>query len=150
MKKNYLFLAISGILLLSGLINAQTLSSSVVGKLYTKADADQIYGPVLQSVTISTSDLSSLTAKTPNYIMFNIINGQLYILNSSRVVLSGPVTAVSSSQVFRYFSTSIVNQCLQQGQASTTTVELRTNSVLTVTNGDVTLEMGSPCPPYCN
>lgn len=149
MKKNYLFLIISAVIIFSGIINSQTLSSTVVGKLYTKAEADQIYGPVLQSVTINTSALSAITAKTPNYIMFNIINGQLYILNSARTVLSGPATAVSASQVFRYFSTSIVNQLIQQGQATSTTIELRGNDVLTVTNGDSTLEMSYPCPPYC-
>ncbi len=140
---------LSGVILLSCLVNAQTLSTSVVGKLYTKADADQIYGPVLQSVTISTSALSALAAKTPNYIMFNVLNGQLYILNSVRAVLSGPTTSVSASQTFRYFSTSIVNQLILQGGSSTTTIELRANNTLTVTNGDSTLEMSQYCPPDC-
>ncbi|MCL5030655.1 MAG: hypothetical protein M1480_16710 [Bacteroidetes bacterium] len=149
MKKNYLFLVISAVIIFSGLINSQTLSSSVVGKLYSKAEADQIYGPVLQSITINTSALSAITAKTPNYIMFNIINGQLYILNSTRTVLSGPATAVSANQVFRYFSTSIVNQLIQQGQASNTTVELRANNTLTVTNGNSTIEDAGSCPPVC-
>ena len=149
MKKNILT-GIAALLLLSSIAIAQTTTSTaVIGKLYTKAQADQIYGPVLQSIPISTSTLSALAAKTPNYIMFNIINGKLAIANSARMVLSGAMVSLSASQQMKVFSTSIVNQLIKQGGASTTTIELRANNTLTVTNGDNTLEMAQACPPWC-
>lgn len=148
MKKSFIFYLLIGIISLSNLILAQTQSLGVVGKLYTKAEADQLYGPVKQSISINTSTLTNLAAKTPDYILFNVINNSLYVLNSSRAVLQGPATAVSSSQVFKLFSVSMVKQLIQQGQSTTTSIELRAN-VLTVTNGDYTLEDALSCPPWC-
>ena len=82
MKKSFIFYLLIGIISLSNLILAQTQSLGVVGKLYTKAEADQLYGPVKQSISISTSTLTNLAAKTPDYILFNVINNSLYVLNS--------------------------------------------------------------------
>lgn len=134
----------------STVIFAQTSTSTgVIGKLYTKDQANQIYGPVLQSISINTSSLKAMTARTPKYIMFNILNGQLYILNSDRTVMSGAMTNLSASQPMRLFSTSIVNQLVQQGNSSNTTIELRADNIITITNGDVTLEQAVLCPPAC-
>ncbi len=149
MKKNLLPI-VAALIFLSGLSFAQTQTTTgVIGKLYTKTQADQIYGPVLQSVSISTSTLQSLLAKSPKYIMFNIINGQLVISTPQRSVLSGQMTALSTSQPMRLYSTSIINQLIQQGGASTTTIEIRANNIVTLTNGTDTLESGTPCPPNC-
>jgi len=149
MKKQWIVFT-AAFLMLSSIIIAQTQTTTgVIGKLYTKDQANQIYGPVLQSISINTTSLSALAAKTPNYIMFNILNGQVVILNSYRSVLYGPMTAVSASQVFRVFSTSIVNQLIQQGGSPTTNIELRANNTLTVSNGEETLEMSYTCPPIC-
>ena len=148
MKKFSVLYVLLGIIFLSCLVNAQTQSLGVVGKLFTKTEADQLYGPVKQSISINTSTLTNLAAKTPDYILFNIVNNNLYILNSSRAVLDGPTLSVSSSQVFKVASTSMLLNLLKQGQSATTTFEVRAN-VFTVTNGDFTLEEVATCPPVC-
>ncbi len=149
MKKFSVFPLLLGVLFFSNTIFAQTQTTGVIGKLFTKTEANTLYGPVLKSVTINTSALSALLSRTPKFVLFNIINGQLYILNSNRSLLSGPSTALSASQQMRVASTSVFNQLIQKGGASTTTVELRGNGVLTVTNGNDTLEETTSCPPYC-
>ncbi|MHB8581363.1 MAG: hypothetical protein ACYDA4_16080 [Ignavibacteriaceae bacterium] len=119
-----------------------------VGKLYTKDQANQLFGPVLSSQTISASALLALVQKCPQYIMFNIINGQLFVLNANRSVLSGPTAAVSPTQVFHFCSSSMILSLLQTSGATTINVELRQNK-LTITAGSQTLEDLMVCPPTC-
>ena len=147
--KKCLLPIVAALIFLSGLSFAQThTTTGVIGKLYTKTQADQIYGPVLQSVSINTATLQTLLAKSPKYIMFNIINGQLVISTPQRNVLSGQMTALSASQKMGVISTSVVNQLIQQGGSSTTTIELR-NNILTLSNNNDTGTIGSWCPPFC-
>ena len=125
----------------------------VIGKLYTKADANQTYGAVVSSVTINTQILLNAIEKSPGYIMFNIINGQLTILNGKRGVLFSTdklTTAVPARTVFHIFSASKVQELITLGGNSTfTTIELRPNNVLTVTSNTATLEGSLQCPPIC-
>jgi 16S rRNA A1518/A1519 N6-dimethyltransferase RsmA/KsgA/DIM1 with predicted DNA glycosylase/AP lyase activity len=123
--------------------------SQVIGKIYTKSTANNLYGSVLNSVEINSSLLQKLTSQTPNYIMFQIIQGKLVVLDSKRNVIytNGNFNAVSASTVFRIFSTSIVNELLKEGNNSETYIEIR-NNVLTITNGDETLEESELCPPF--
>lgn len=55
---------------------------------------------------------------------------------------------VSSNEVFHLFSVSIVQELLTKGSNAVTFVENRQN-VLTLTNGDETLELSESCPPIC-
>lgn len=150
MKKQFILFAAAALLMLSNLMFAQNLPTrGVIGKLFTKVQADQMYGPVLKSVTINTSTLQALLAKSPKYIMFNIINGQLVIASHQRAVLSGQMATLNTNQPMKVFSTSVVNQLIQQGGYFTTTIELRTNNALTITNGTTTDGGGEICPPFC-
>ena len=128
-------------------------ATKVIGKLYTKADANQIYGKVNTSVTVNTSTILQAMDKSPDYLMFNIINGKLIILNGKRAVLYSSdfsTKSVSSSTVFHVFSTSMIKQLLNTGGNNAfTTIELRNNDVLTATNGTETIEGGILCPPNC-
>ena len=127
---------------------AQT--ATVVGKIISKTDADQLFGPVLQSVSISSAELQNLAQKTPDHILFNFINGQLVILNGTRATaLYGSTASVSPSTTFHLYSTSQLLQLIKLGQSATTNVELRKN-VLSITNGSETLEYATICPPNCN
>ncbi len=123
--------------------NAQT-----VGKLYSKSDANNLYGQVINSVSINSSDLQNLLLKTTNYIMFSIVNGNLVILDNKRIPLYPANMTVSSNEVFHLFSVSIVQELLTKGSNAVTFVENRQN-VLTLTNGDETLELSESCPPIC-
>lgn len=124
-------------------IHAQTY-----GKLYTKSEADNLYGPVLSSVTINTSDLNLIIEKANNYIMFNILNGKLVILGEGRHLLSPENIQVDEKAVFKMYSISLVKELLSKGQDKTTTIENRKN-VLSITNGEYTLEYAADCPPNC-
>ena len=128
-------------------------ATKVIGKLYTKADADQIYGKVNTSVTVNTITLQQAIEKSPDYLMFNIINGHLIILNRKRAVLystDAATTSVAMNVVFHVLSSSILKQLISTGGNNAfTTVELRDNDVLTITNGNETADNSFLCPPIC-
>ncbi len=148
--KKHLLSIVAALIFISGLSFAQIQTTTgVIGKIFTKAQADQLYGPVLQSVSINTSALQALLAKSPKYIMFNIINGQLVISSPQRTVLSGRMTTLNASQPMKVFSTSVVNQLIQQGSSTTTSIEIRTNDTLTISSGGSTDAGSGICPPFC-
>lgn len=128
-------------------------ATGVIGKLYTKSAADQTYGKVNSSVAVNTLTLIKAIKKSPDYLMFRIVNGNLIILNGKRAVIYSTnlaTTSVASNVVFHVFSTSMVKQLISSGGNNPfTTVELRENNVLTITNGVETLEMSNVCPPVC-
>jgi hypothetical protein len=125
-----------------------------VGKIYTKAEADSLYGPILTLDTIKTEDLSKFAQNSHKYMMFNLIDGKACILNESREVISSPSLVVGKPQsveptkAFKLFSTSKILELIKQGGSDVTTVEIRAN-VLTLTNGAAVLERSSTCPPIC-
>ncbi len=124
-------------------------AQGTVGKIYSKDQADQLFGPVLNSQTINAHALQALATKCPQYIMFNIVNGQLYILNANRTVLYGPSAhAVNPAQVFHFCSASMILNLIQTSGATSISVEQRQNN-LTVTAGSYTLEDFMTCPPTC-
>ena len=124
-------------------------SQSVVGHIYIKTDADNLYGPVITSNNISSSLLLNLTNSTNNYLMFRISNGNLVILNNQRKELFPGNAAVNPNDEFRYFSISLINKIIVDGRDIFTIVEIRNNNILTITNGNYTLEVSLPCPPVC-
>ena len=128
-------------------------TTGIIGKLYTKAAADQTYGKVNSSVTVNTLTITQVIERSPDYLMFNIINGNLIILNGKRAVLYSSdfsTNSVSKNTVFHAFSVSKVKELIQMGGNNPfTTVELRNNDQLTVTNGYETLEGSLMCPPMC-
>jgi hypothetical protein len=126
-----------------------SFSQTIVGKIYTKDDANKIYGPVLSLTQISTGDLSNLTNQTTNYIMFRINNGNLIILGDQRKPLYPASVIVNPQDAMKLFSVSLVRKICLDGNNSITTIELRNNNVLTVTNGNYTLEYSTECPPNC-
>jgi hypothetical protein len=132
-------------LLLSGL----SFSQQVIGKIYSKQEADNLYGPVLSSVPINSTTLSGLLSKSTNYIMFKIANGSAYIVDNNRLPLYSGSFAVSAADVFRVFSISLVYKLLQNGNSPVTYIESRKNDIISITNGVYTLEMGNSCPPWC-
>ena len=103
---------------------------------------------MIDSTSISLCDLISAINQTQNYVMFQIINGELIILGDGREVLYPVDKIVDPKEVFALFSKSKVIELLCLGSGNLVTVEKR-QSHLTVTFGLNTLEYGEPCPPYC-
>ena len=136
-------------------ISDTTVITGEVGKIFTKAEADSLYGPVLIADTIKTEELAKLTTASPKYMLFNLIEGKSFVLNDSRAVLLsnalivGKALTVSPTQAFRVWSTSKVQELIKQGGSDVTTVETRAKA-LTLTNGATVLEESAICPPLCH
>jgi hypothetical protein len=118
------------------------------GKIISKQEADELFGEVLISKEIPTSTLLSLTENSVNIIMFKIIGNDVYILGDNRKVLLPEGKVVSDAETFSVYASAIVQELLTQGKAQITFVEQR-NDVLTITNGNFTLEYSLKCPPFC-
>lgn len=132
-------------LLLSGLV----FSQQVIGKIYTKQEADNLYGAVLSSVSINSHTLSGLLSNSTNYVMFRIANGSAFIVDNNRCPLYSGNFPVNPNDVFRVFSISLVYKLLQDGNSPLTYIESRNNGIVSITNGLYTLEYGNTCPPFC-
>lgn len=118
----------------------------VVGKIIAKDEANRLFGNVSQSVSFSTDQLISLLPEIENYVMFQNINGNIYILGDKRKVLFPANGSVEDHQVFHLLSKSLLLELFALGKSPATFIEKR-GGVLTITNGDSTLEYTYPCPP---
>ena len=92
--------------------------------------------------------MSNFISMANGYIMFNIIDNKLVVLDRYRRLIFGDEKLYSHTTEFHVFSSSVVTELLRSGNASTVTVELR-RDVLSVTNGDYTMEYSLLCPPVC-
>lgn len=119
-----------------------------VGKVFSREDANNLFGKVIESVSINQSDLISVLNQSQNYIMFQINNGELIILGDGRKVLYPVGKDVNSNNVFALFSKSKVMELLSSRSGNTIAIEKRQNH-LTVTFGLLTLEESILCPPFC-
>lgn len=127
------------------LINIQVFSQ---GKIISKTEADNLFGQVLITKQIPTENLKTFTNQSFNVLMINIINNDLYILDNNRNVLTPIGVHVSNAEVFSVYSLSVIQQLISDGGSSVTFVEKR-KEVLTITNGNYTLEYSMLCPPFC-
>ena len=121
--------------------------NEIFGKLYSKEEADKLYGNVLESVALKKSEVEKLLSASPERILFNVINNKCVILNRQRETVYGTYTA-KSEEVFPVYSTSKLTELLQAGGEEVTYFEKRKDKY-TVTNGAVTLEESGDCPPNC-
>lgn len=117
--------------------------------MYSKQEADNLYGTVITAVQIQTSFLNKFLINQDSYVMFRIYNNNLIVLDSKRRPLYPETATVNPDDVFRYFSNSMVTKTISSGNELTTRIELRNNNIITITNGNSTLEMGGICPPFC-
>jgi hypothetical protein len=143
MKLRNLFLFI--ILFYSGINFAQT---KTIGKIFTKDDANTLYGNVIFMVTINVSELDSVLSQTQNVIMFNIMNKKLVLLGDNRKVISSDTVSISPTDVFAVCSKSKLLELLNYGDGTQINFEIRLNHP-TITYGMHTLEETSICPPIC-
>ena len=133
--------------LISSMSYAQ--NAKAVGKIFTKSEANAKFGKVTESITLNTEVVKKLIERTPEYFLYNIINGKLIILDSNRNIIYGPKLNISKEQPFKFLSTSKVHELLNDGGSPTTTFEVR-DSLTTITNNGLSLDFAVPCPPDCN
>ncbi|MFZ0455961.1 MAG: hypothetical protein WCE54_08935 [Ignavibacteriaceae bacterium] len=123
--------------------------AQTIGVIYTKAEADQKFGPVLNSVGIDTAQFRILLNRSGNYLLFKIDEGNLYILSENREPLFPGGFSVQPGEVYKIVSVSKIQELLYQGQNQQIFFEVRKN-VYSLTNGSFTLEEIVDCPPFCN
>lgn len=141
-KLNYIMLACI-------LLGYQSYSNAQeIGKIFSKSEANQKYGPVIQSFPADDTTLTSLISKAGNYVMFGVSNGNLTILGHDRNLLYPKNKSVSSSEKFRVFSVSKVEDLIKRGTQNVTIIEYRGN-IISLTKGNYTLAAGTVCPPNC-
>ncbi len=142
MKKSFLFLMIF-------LAGVGVHGQNIAGKIFLNAEATGLFGPPAVSIPIETSTLNDMLKLTTDYIMFRIDKDSLTILDSKRNAIYPKNAVVMESDIYKYFSVSLVSKLLAGGKESVTTVELRNFGILSIHNGDFVLEFSSPCPPDC-
>ncbi|MEJ2615869.1 MAG: hypothetical protein P8Z35_13000 [Ignavibacteriaceae bacterium] len=124
-------------------------NAQITGVIYSKKEADQKFGPVLNSIEMDVVLLNSLLSRSGNYLLFKINDGNLYILSADRKPLYPADFSVQPKEVYKIVSVSKIKELINQGQNQQIFFEARKN-VYSLTNGDFTLEEISDCPPFCN
>lgn len=121
------------------------------GEIFTNQQANQNYGPALESVPISADTFRTWLNQTNNCIMFKIINGNIIVLDNNRkIIYSQTDSNINPEDVCIMYSVSVINDLLNLGGEANINVNIeQRNSVLTVTFGDHTMETGILCPPNC-
>ena len=134
------------ITLLFLIVSFNISTAQIIGKIFNKDFANKEFGEVVKFNEIDNNNLTDLTDNAGEYIMFNIETGVLKALDNKRNSVLGE--AISGEEVFYKMSTSQIKKLLKNGKENITKIEMRPET-LTLTNGEYTLEMTRPCPPYC-
>lgn len=137
------------ILLVFFLILVSTFSYGQVGKIFTKEQANELYGPVRYSFKFHNTKMFEFAKWSKKYLMFRIKDNKLTVANDERFVIYPEGTNEKSTDPFLYYSISMIDKITVEGQDSTTSVELRDNGIISITNGNYTLETATNCPPFC-
>ena len=125
------------------------MPENTIGIIYTTEEAEKQFGSVQSSEEISSTELKSFLTQTTKYLMFKIIEDALYILGDGRSVLYPSESYIDPEEVFAVYSKSIVNELMKTGGEETNAVENR-NGLITITNGEYTLDSANWCPPICS
>jgi hypothetical protein len=118
------------------------------GKIISAEEANKLFGPVENSISIKASELFELIGNTTKSVMFNIIDNKIYILGDGRKVLYPAEAVVNPKVVFHHYSKEMVLEIINCNAEGELAVEQR-KEVFTITNGASTLEWSTDCPPNC-
>lgn len=127
-------------------ISAQS-KNLIIGKIFTKQQANELYGPVITSVQISKDQLRAAVAKAKNYVLFAIKDGKAFIMDERKVSLTGDLSFLSYSEKANVLSKSVVEKFLSSSSDAVTLEQRAT--VFTVSSSESTTEGSYPCPPLC-
>ena len=130
------------------LVIISTSLAQTYGQLFTKQEADEKFGLVLQSIDISRSAFESFLTQTSNYIMFKVKDKNAIVLDNKRKVIYPEGVLINSNETFTMYSISVVNELLSKGNEKTVHIEQR-SEVLSISSGGFTMEIGALCPPIC-
>ncbi len=126
-----------------------TSFSQSVGKIFTKAKADSLFGKVEQSVEMKTDDVLKMIENTDKKVMFRMLKKNVLLAGDTRNLLNNLKMRISKKDVFMSYSKDKVLELLNKNKNAKVKVEKR-GKKLTITCGMETLEEGQPCPPICD
>ena len=130
------------------LISTKASFGQTYGEIFTNTEANQKFGPVTSSITITSTQLQDFLNKTNNVLMFKAKDGNLIVLGDGRRPIYPSSAAAAATDVFKAYSKSVISELLNKGGSGSVNIEMRSGT-LTITDGDFTLEMGVFCPPLC-
>jgi hypothetical protein len=81
--------------------------------------------------------------------MFRIRDNQLIILDNKRKILYPAGVQIASQEVFTVYSITMINELLSNVSTTPVRIEQR-RDVLSISYGQMTMEVGTPCPPICD
>lgn len=150
MKKTPLLSLLSVLIFLISFGNYSSAQTKIAGKIVSKNEADQLFGPVLESLQMNTSDFESLINKCEDYMLFSFEPASLNIFNKYRSLLfrNGSTREFSMTDKMKMYSVSVIKELLAKGQATKIVIERR-QEVLSITDGSYTMEYAAICPPDC-
>lgn len=125
---------------------ALSLSSFAQGKIITKTEADEIFGPVKSKIRFSSKVLESYVQKN-DYVMFRYVKNKVNILGNNRSPLFKQFD-VKDNDVYFVFGSDVVKELLSLGGEDDTYIEER-DSTISLSNGTYVGELGPNCPPCC-
>ena len=137
----YLFFIIANLVFTS--INGQE-----IGKIYSKTEADSLFGNVIESKSVSAGTLENALKKTNNYVMFKLSKDMLTILGDNRTLIFSDTSYSENNDVFSVLSKSKVLELISLSKDVTCFMENRAKT-FTITKGNYTLDLILPCPPVC-
>lgn len=137
--------------------------NNLPGQIITAQQADLQFGQVVQSHTFNKKMLMNITKNISDVLLFNLIEGQLVILDGRRKAIHPRNFQASPDQEFHMYDVRKINELMNLTDAKTITIELREQGVLTLTtrdgnfngnqtlkeSGGWTLEFATMCPPWC-
>lgn len=123
-----------------------SISSFAQGKVITKAEADEIFGPVKSKIRFSSKVLESYVQRN-DYVMFRYVKNKVNILGNNRSPLFKQFD-VKDNDVYFVFGSDVVKELLALGGEDNTYIEER-DSTISLSNGTNVGELGSYCPPCC-
>lgn len=141
----------------------------VVGKTFTKGEANILFGKVMGSIRVAKYDIEKALEKAGDYVLFAIKDNRVLILNEKKFSLTEKGYSLAKDEVAYLISTDVVKAFLERTNGKYVTFELRYNSpktnpksgqystsavqsgdiIFTITGDNETLEMMLPCPPAC-
>lgn len=136
------------LIIIAAVFFAADLNAQTYGRIYNKPDAEKIYGPVRKAHKIKTEDLLSLISKTNSILMFKITEDGFIVLGNKRKHLFPAGITVDDTVEFKAFSVSVIKELIEKGKEPYTSIEKR-DEVISLTNGEYTMEFAVGCPPNC-
>ncbi|HEX2982082.1 MAG TPA: hypothetical protein VHO28_00920 [Ignavibacteriales bacterium] len=147
--KKFLFLYLA--VLLIPLFGQEKLAGKTAGVIFTKEEADSLFGSVLSSFEMSSKELSSYLSKTDSYMLFHYDPAKSktpFIFDNSKSVMNMTAMKIEMPEELKVYSVSQIKELMEKGGQETTRIEQR-EGVISITNGEYTLEMSLDCPPFC-